>query len=260
MSSTTELLEFAVRIAEEAGEIALRYFRSPLEVSNKSANLYDPVTRADREIEQQLRKRIAAEYPEHAIVGEEHGATDGNHMKWIIDPIDGTRGFITGSPMWGMLIGVMDDNVPVAGVIHQPFLRETFYGSNEGAFFRSGRGLEAIHTRPTERLADAVLYTTHPGMFSEEADGKAFEKVNRTCLFSRFGGDCYGYALLAAGYADLVVEAALQPYDIIPVIPVIEAAGGVVSDWSGNPPLGGGRIVAAATPALHRETVQLLNS
>lgn len=260
MSSTAELLEFAVRIAEEAGEIAMEYFRSPLDVNNKSGKLFDPVTRADQEIERQLRDRITAAYPDHAIVGEEHGATDGNHMKWIIDPIDGTRGFISGSPMWGMLIGVMDDNVPVAGVIHQPFLRETFYGSNEGAFFSSGRGLEAIHTRNTETLESAVLYTTHPGMFSEEADREAFARINTACLFSRFGGDCYGYALLAAGYADLVVEAALQPYDIIPVIPVIEAAGGVISDWSGDSPLGGGRIVAAATPALHREAVELLNS
>ncbi len=259
MSSTTELLEFAVRIAEEAGEIALRYFRSPLEVNNKSGNLFDPVTRADREIEQQLRERISTEYPEHAIVGEEHGVTDGNHMKWIIDPIDGTRGFITGSPMWGMLLGIMDDNAPVAGVIHQPFLRETFYGSDAGAFFRTERGLESIHTRATETLDAAVLYTTHPGMFSEDIEKTAFARIDTACLFSRFGGDCYGYALLAAGYADLVVEAALQPYDIIPVIPLIEAAGGVVTDWSGESPVNGGRIVAAATPALHREAVELLN-
>ncbi|MEX2523400.1 MAG: histidinol-phosphatase [Gammaproteobacteria bacterium] len=260
MSSTTEMLEFAVSIAEEAGEIALRYFRSPLEVSNKSAELFDPVTQADREIELQLRTRITAAYPDHAIVGEEHGVTDGNHMKWIIDPIDGTRGFITGSPMWGMLIGIMDDNVPVAGVIHQPFLRETFFGSAAGACFKSERGVEVIHTRTTESLAEAVLYTTHPGMFSEGADKKAFAKIDTACLFSRFGGDCYGYALLAAGYADLVVEAALQPYDIIPVIPLIEAAGGVVSDWSGASALDGGRIVAAATPALHRQVIELLNS
>ncbi len=260
MSSTNELLDFAVGVVEEAGEIALRYFRTPLEVNNKSDKLFDPVTRADRDIEQQLRTRITAAYPDHTIVGEEHGITDGNHMQWIIDPIDGTRGFISGSPMWGMLLGVMDDEEPVIGVIHQPFLRETFYGSTDGAFFKSGRGIEAVHTRDTGSLAAAVLYSTHPGMFSSESERHAFARIDSACLFSRFGSDCYGYALLAAGYADLVVEASLQPYDIIPVIPLIEAAGGVVSDWSGESALHGGRIVAAATPELHRQATELLNS
>jgi len=260
MSATDEMLDFAVHIAEEAGEIALHYFRSPLTVYSKSSELFDPVTRADREIEQRLRDRIASAYPEHAIIGEEYGETGGNHVQWIIDPIDGTRGFVSGSPMWGMLIGVMMDRVPVLGVIHQPFLGEFFYGSADGAFFKSEYGNTAIHTRNTESLSEAVLYCTHPGMFGSVAEKVAFERIEAACRFSRYGGDCYGYALLAAGYADLVVEAALQPYDIIPLIPLIEAAGGVVSDWSGASPISGGRVVAAATPALHREALTLLNT
>lgn len=260
MPATAELLEFAVGIAEEAGAIALQYFRSPLTVDNKSAARFDPVTHADREIELQLRARIAAAYPEHAVIGEEHGNSDGNHMIWVIDPIDGTRGFVTGSPMWGMLIGVMDAGRPLVGLIHQPFLQETFYASDAGAFLKAAHGVRRLYTRATEDLGQAVLYCTHPGMFEQAGDQAAFARVEQASRFSRYGGDCYGYALLAAGYVDLVVEASLQPYDIIPLVPLIEAAGGVVSDWTGNPPLHGGRVVAAATPALHRQTLQRLQS
>ncbi len=259
MSSTNEMLEFAVSIAEEAGEIALRYFRSPMAVNNKSAELFDPVTRADEEIELQLRARISAAYPDHTIIGEEHGESAGNHMTWVIDPIDGTRGFVTGSPMWGTLIGLMNDGVPVLGLIHQPFLRETYFGSDAGAFFKSPAETGSIHTRDTARLTDAMLYCTHPAMFSEEPDRTAFNRIDRACRFSRFGGDCYGYALLAAGYVDLVVEATLQPYDIIPLIPLVEAAGGVVSDWSGQAAVHGGRIIAAANAELHREALNMLS-
>lgn len=258
MTATTEMLEFAVAIAEEAGTIALRYFRSPLMVDNKSSNSFDPVTRADQEIELQLRARITAAYPDHAIVGEEHGETAGNHMTWVIDPIDGTRGFITGSPMWGMLVGLMDDGVPVLGLIHQPFLRETFFANEAGAYFKSPARTHSIHTRDTASLGEAMLYCTHPAMFGEPESKSAFERIDRACRFSRFGGDCYGYALLAAGYVDLVVEATLQSYDIIPLIPLIEAAGGAVSDWSGGSAVGGGRILAAANPELHRQALKLL--
>ena len=258
MSSTAELLDFAVRIAEEAGRIALGYFRTPLAISSKAEDSFDPVTCADRETEARLRQLIGAAYPEHGIVGEEHGVTTGGRLRWIIDPIDGTRGFIAGSPMWGMLLGLMDGDEPLLGVIHNPYLGETFYGSEAGACYRRRGEERNIHTRSTESLAEAVLFCTHPAMFTTPASRAAFERVDAACRFSRFGSDCYGYALLAAGYADLVVEDSLEPYDVIPLIPVVRAAGGVISDWSGGPAVKGGRIVAAATPALHEQTLELL--
>ena len=258
MSATQELLDFAVRIAEDAGRIALRYFRAPLDVTSKSESRFDPVTRADRETEARLRQLIAESYPDHGIIGEEHGVTEGGRMKWIIDPIDGTRGFISGSPLWGMLLGLMDGEDPLLGVIHNPFLRETYYGSEAGAFYRTREAERAIHTRDTDSLAEAVLYCTHPAMFGDEEGRQAFARVDDACRFSRFGGDCYGYALLASGFADLVVEDSLQPYDVIPLIPLIRAAGGVISDWDGGPPLGGGRVVAAGSPSLHEQALKLL--
>jgi len=258
MPATAELLDFAVRIAEEAGRISLKYFRAPLAVSSKSDSSFDPVTRADRETEARLRQLITASFPEHGIVGEEHGITEGGRMRWIIDPIDGTRGFISGSPMWGMLLGLMDGDEPVLGVIHNPFLRETFYGSEAGAYYRSHEGERAMHTRTRESLSEAVLYCTHPAMFNDERSRAAFERVDAACQFSRFGSDCYGYALLAAGYADLVVEDSLEPYDVIPLIPVVRAAGGVISGWDGGSPLQGGRIIAAGNPALHEQALKLL--
>lgn len=258
MSSTQELLDFAVRIAEDAGRIALRYFRTPLDVTSKSESEFDPVTRADRETEARLRQLIAESYPDHGIIGEEHGVTKGGRMKWIIDPIDGTRGFVSGSPLWGMLVGLMDGEEPLLGVIHNPYLRETYYGSEAGAFYRTAGAARAIHARATASLAEAVLYCTHPAMFGDEASRRAFERVDAACRFSRFGGDCYGYALLASGYVDLVVEDSLEPYDVIPLIPLVRAAGGVISDWDGGPPLHGGRVVAAGSPALHEEALQLL--
>jgi histidinol phosphatase-like enzyme (inositol monophosphatase family) len=258
MPSSQELLDFAVQIAEDAGQIALRYFRTPLTISSKSNSRFDPVTRADMETEARLRELIAESFPEHGIVGEEHGITRGGQMKWIIDPIDGTRGFISGSPMWGMLLGLMDGDEPVLGVVHNPYLQETYYGSAAGACYRTRSGESTIHTRNTAHLADAVLYCTHPAMFDEEWSRAAFARVDAACQFSRYGADCYGYALLASGYADLVVEDSLQPYDVIPLIPLVRAAGGVISDWNGGAPLAGGRIVAAGNPALHEQALKLL--
>ena len=258
MPSSQELLDFAVRIAEDAGQIALRYFRTPLDVSSKSDSRFDPVTKADRETEARLRELIAESFPDHGIVGEEHGVTGGGRMQWIIDPIDGTRGFISGSPMWGMLLGLMDGEEPVLGVIHNPHLQETYYGSAAGAYHRTRAGTSAIRTRNTTDLADAVLYCTHPAMFNEDWSKAAFARVDAACQFSRFGADCYGYALLASGYADLVVEDSLQPYDVIPLVPLIRAAGGMISGWDGGSPLAGGRIVAACTPGLHEQALKLL--
>lgn len=255
-------VDFAIDVIEQAGRIALQYFRTDLEVINKAKKRkYDPVTRADREIETYIRNRIRESYPDHALIGEEYGSEQGRgSMAWLIDPIDGTKGFLSGSPMWGILLGLVDGDDCILGLARQPFLGETYVGSLEGASVLSGAGRTALATRDTERIADAVLCCTHPNMFLTEQSRQAFDRVAQACRFSRFGTDCYGYCLLARGFVDLVVEGDLEPYDIIPLIPIIEAAGGVVSDWKGGAALKGGTIVAAANRALHEQAIRLLSS
>ena len=255
-----EALEFAASLLPEAGRIALAHFRRPLQIDDKrSRGRFDPVTEADRAIETALRAAILARYPDHGIVGEEHGAHAGSsEWSWIIDPIDGTRAFISGVPAWGTLIGLRQHGRPVAGLVHQPYLEETFAGSGtEGWFERRGER-RPLRARQDARLADAILYCTHPSMFRSGPEIAAFERVSAAVRMSRFGGDCYSYCLLALGLVDLVVESDLQSYDIQPLIPIIHAAGGVVSGPLGEDASGGGFVVAAANPELHAEALALI--
>ena len=263
MSNNNEvqtLLDFAVKIAHESGEIALKYFRSDLQVENKTrTEKFDPVTLADKEIEAYLREKIKETYNEHTVIGEEAGTSEGTQSyKWLIDPIDGTRGFVSGSPVWGTLIGLMDGDKCVAGLMHQPFVNETYIGSGAGAYILNGSGKKPIKTSNKQKIADAILCTTHLSMFHNSRELDTFIKIAGMCRFSRLGTDCYGYALLAHGFVDLVVEAGLAAYDIMPLIPVIEAAGGVVTDWDGNPADKGGRVVAAANATLHEQVLKIL--
>ena len=255
------LLLFANELVIDAGAIARKYFRRPIIVDRKEqGDGFDPVTVADREIEAYLRQRISASYPDHSIMGEEQVTLEGSsRFKWIIDPIDGTRSFIAGSPMWGTLLGLMVDEDCLLGIMHQPFTDETFTGSSAGAFFQRGQTRQAITTRDGTDLNAATLFTTHPDHFKREEDLSAFLKVAKQCRLSRYGGDCYSYCLLAHGFIDLVIESDLAPYDIIPLIPIIEAAGGVISNWQGGPAIYGGNIIAAANDGLYRQALSVLD-
>jgi histidinol-phosphatase len=255
------LVDFATQIIQDSGEIALKYFRTNLDVTNKQiGGKFDPVTLADKEIEAYLREKINASYPGHTVIGEEAGETAGTEsFKWLIDPIDGTRGFVAGSPMWGTLLGLMDGEECVVGLMHQPFVKETFVGSKQGAFILSGEASKQIHSSSKEQLSDAVLCCTHMSMFHSGKDLDSFLKIAESCRFSRFGTDCYGYGLLAHGFVDLIVESSLKAYDIMPLIPIVEAAGGVISDWRGASVEKGGNVVAAANPALHEQALKILS-
>ena len=252
------LLAFGISICEAAAEIALRYFRLPLPVRNKlEGGGFDPVTQADHEVEEFLRQEIAHRFPDHGVIGEEYGQTHGESpWQWIIDPIDGTRAFISGATAWGTLLGLMYNGSPIAGVVHVPYLHETFYGSSAGAWMKHGEERRMMEVRPTNRLEDAVLYCTHPATFTTEEDREGFDRVARRSRMLRYGGDCYSYCMLALGQIDLIIEGSLQPYDIIPIIPIIEAAGGVVTDVSGASARHGGVIIAAATRELHNEALE----
>jgi myo-inositol-1(or 4)-monophosphatase len=258
--SLLELEDFAIELGRTAGGIARAYFRKAYDVENKGRDGFDPVTSADRAIERALRATILERYPDHGIIGEEQGDTHStSRFRWYVDPIDGTRSFMMGSPLWGTLVGLTRDDVPHFGLLCQPVLDEVFMGSPAGAWLIGSESRRRLQTRRCVRLEDATLASTHPSMF-KGAHGEAFAALREACLLDRYGGDCYNYAMLAAGFVDLVVEAGLKSYDIVPLVPIIENAGGVVTDWQGRPPLEGGAVVAAATRELHGAALALLQA
>jgi histidinol phosphatase-like enzyme (inositol monophosphatase family) len=246
----------------EAGEIALRHFRTELVPEDKGGTQgYDPVTVADRAIETLVRDAIHARFPDHRVIGEEHGTSGPADAaaEWVIDPIDGTKAFVTGVPAWGLLVGLVVDGVAVAGWLHQPYLDETYAAIAGVGTFEHAGDRRPLGTRATTGLADARMYTTHPSMFRTADEQAAFERIAAAAQLQRFGGDCCSYGLLALGCVDLVVESSLQPYDIVALIPIVEAAGGVITNRSGASPLAGGFVIAAATPELHAEALTLAN-
>lgn len=254
-------VEFAHVLADIAGRAVLPYFRRPLAVENKSAHAgFDPVTAADRAAERAIREAVQARFPEHGVVGEEYGTIAGKGpYRWLIDPIDGTRAFITGSPLWGTLIGLLEGPRPVLGLMSQPFTGERFWSDGRHARWRGpGARARRLATRPCGRLDEAILTTTHPDLFSPGPEREAFEALKARARMTRFGGDCYGYCLLAAGFVDLVVEAGLKPHDVAALIPIIEGAGGRVSTWDGKSAVDGGRVVAAGDPRVHEQALAVL--
>jgi histidinol phosphatase-like enzyme (inositol monophosphatase family) len=256
----TEYTKFACWLADIAGRTILPHFRASLEVENKSVGSgFDPVTLADRRAEQAIRDEIQRVYPGHGILGEEHGATAGTDgLTWVLDPIDGTRAFIIGQLHWGVLIALNDGTRPVVGVMHQPYTGETFVGSRLGAELRHRDKSTPLRARECPRLEDAIVCATDPAMFKEPGERDAFRAVASRARMRRYGGDCYSFCLVAAGFIDLEIESGLKPYDIQALVPIIEAAGGIVTTWSGGPPDNGGQIIAAGDRELHKRALEIL--
>ncbi|WP_083445189.1 histidinol-phosphatase [Ruegeria sp. 6PALISEP08] len=252
-------LEIAEEMAEAARAAILPFFRqADLETANKLADGFDPVTVADRAAEQAMREVLARQRPDDSILGEEFGEHKGTSGRtWVLDPIDGTRGFISGTPTWGVLIALSDQDGPFMGVIDQPYIGERFVGSSSGAQLTGPHGTTALQTRKTKTLEQATLFTTFPEVGTPE-DRAGFQAVSEQVKLTRYGMDCYAYALLAAGQADLVIEAGLNSYDIQAPIAVIQAAGGIVTDWQGGPAYEGGRALAASNADLHAAALQVL--
>lgn len=252
---------FLLELAPLAAAVALPYFRRPLTVEDKGAARFDPVTAADRDVEQLLRQAIAARYPEHSIIGEEFGNKTGSgDWQWVIDPIDGTRAFISGIPTWATLIGLCAGDTPVLGLMSQPFTGEIFIGSAEGSECRRGTECQTLATRARVGLREASLFATTPDMFNQPDEWAAFNRVSAQVRLTRFGADAYAYCMLAAGHIDLVIEAGLGFYDVAALVPIVEGAGGVMTDWRGAPVRQGGQVLAAANPELHASALALLES
>ena len=249
------LAAFADRLADTAREITMRYFRTPVAVEHKTDRT--PVTRADRETETALRAQIARTFPEHAVWGEEFGRTDNNaEAIWVIDPIDGTKAFITGRPTFGTLIAFVLETTPVIGVVETPALAERWRGIQGQATERNGT---PCRTSGVQRLDHATVLATTIDMFTGD-ERTAFDALTDRALFRSFGADCYAYGLLASGFVDLVVEADMAPYDFMAMVPVIAGAGGMVTDWNGAALTleSGGRVLAAASAALHEQALCVL--
>ena len=255
-----ELCDTAEALADVARPIALNYFRKPaLGLKNKRADGFDPVTLADREIELAMRAILAERRPDDGVLGEEYDSVAGTSgLTWVLDPIDGTRGFMSGTPTWGVLIAVGTDAGPVLGLIDQPFTGERFFGGFGRAELRHKGKTTALRVRHCAELGKATLFTTLPEVGTEE-EGAAFNRVRDRVRLTRYGTDCYAYALLAAGQVDLVIEAGLYAYDIQGPMAVIEQAGGIVTNWQGGRAHQGGQVIAAGDAGLHRAALELLN-
>lgn len=263
MNDLTQLLALAHELADASGAAIRPWFRTRLDADDKAQTgdpgfrAYSPVTIADRSGEEAIRALLDARVPTHGVLGEELGEKAGDDWRWVLDPVDGTRGFITGLLSWGTLIGLEYQGEPVLGVVDQPVTGERFWGTAEGAFFRWRGETQRLQTRATTRLEDAVLCCTHPNMFQGE-DLTRFEALASRVKMVRYGTDCMGYTMVAAGHADLVVEASLQSYDVVAHVPILGAAGGLLTDWSGQSATGGGRAIAAANATLHAQVLDIL--
>lgn len=276
------LLERLIAVANAAADAASgpskANFRSQLNIENKEKQGgFDPVTIADKQAELAIKKVVQQAFPDHGFFGEEFGHELGcdspdqvahtNKPLWVVDPIDGTRAYITGMPLWGTLIAVYDGNDVVLGMLEQPILRERFIGTSLVSASSTQRtsqlitptGSQVLSTRSTKALDQAIAQTTTPDMFVEEEHARVLDSIKDAVSMVRYGGDCYCYALLAMGFIDVVIERLLQPYDIAALIPIVQGAGGVVTDWSGGSAASGGAVVASANEVIHEQVLELLS-
>lgn len=249
---------FFDRLADVATAAILPHFRSAGIVDSKDSGRFDPVTAADREAELAIRAEIGRAFPDHGVIGEEFGASNaGAERIFIIDPIDGTRSFIAGLPTWGVLLGLLVRGLPAFGMMAQPFTGERYFGDGAGAWYSGPGGPRPLRVRACDRLEESVLFTTSPSLFAD-SEREAYQRVENDVRLARYGADCYAYCMVAAGTVDVVVESGLQPYDILPLIPIIEGAGGNVTNWEGGPVHDGGRVVATGDARLHDRVLRVL--
>lgn len=249
-------IAFLRRVADAAAAETMTYFRSSMGIENKYEIGFDPVTEGDKKAEAAIRALIEAEYPEHGILGEEYGSknTDRSHV-WIIDPIDGTRAFISGVPVWGTLVGLTVDGVARCGFMDQPYTREFYVADGEKSWLIEAGGTpKQLSTRKNVGLKDAMIFTTSPFLY-QGAEREGLDRLTEASRLMRFGTDCYGAAMVASGNADILIESGLQPYDIVALIPIIEQAGGVITRIDGARAESGGTILAAGSVALHAEAM-----
>ena len=266
MTIDDETIAFAHKLADASGAVIRPYFRQRIDVVDKGktgnvAGTFDPVTAADKRAEQAIRAIIERERPDDGILGEEFGEKpSANGRRWVLDPVDGTRGFITGRHEWGTLIALEQNERPVLGLIDQPVLGERFLGVNgEAAMLTEGEHLK-LAVRPCADLSDAILCATHPNAYFTAEERAAFSRIESRARMTRFGGDCYLFVALALGFVDLIVESTFNRWDVAALIPVVEGAGGIITNWQGGSCERGGQILAAGDARIHAQAIQMLIS
>lgn len=253
-------LAFADELADAARGAILPHFRAGGACDNKSADAFDPVTEADRAAERVMRAMIERAFPEHGVLGEEFERKEGRSgYEWVLDPIDGTRAFIAGLPTWGVLIALAYEGRPVVGVMDQPYLDERYRGWDDGAEAVVRGERLTLKTRSCARLSDAILSTTSPDLFFGD-EAAAFARLRAQARLTRYGYDCYAYALVAAGHMDCVIESGLKPFDIQALIPILSGAGGGVCSWRGGDAAQGGQVLAFSDARVRDEALALLEA
>ena len=256
------LIAFANRLADTSGAVIRPLFRQRIDVAHKQGvHDFDPVTEADKGAERAIRDLLARERPDDGILGEEYGEQKGaSGYRWILDPVDGTRAFITGRHEWGSLIALEQDGKPVLGILDQPVLGERFIGVNGAAHLSQGGKSERLEVRACASLSDAILCSTDPGAYFTKEQLAAFARVDRAVKMTRYGGDCYLFAALALGFVDIVIEANFQAWDVAALIPLVEGAGGIITDWNGGSAQSGKSILATGDRRIHEAALALLKA
>lgn len=259
MPDWQSLTRFAIALAEASAREILPFFRRNTAVEVKEGPVWDPVTEGDRAGERVIRKLIEENYPDHGINGEEYGLKESRSgFTWVLDPVDGTRAFVCGLPTWATLIGLSFEGRPVLGLMNQPFVGDMFYGNPEGAWLDHRGVSRPIRTRSGVSLAKATIGTTAPELYRSEGDRADFERLRALAQLTRYGGDAYFFALMAAGHIDIAMDAGLQSYDIVPLLPIITGAGGVYAEWKGGDAMKGGHVITAGSQALLDEALSVL--
>jgi myo-inositol-1(or 4)-monophosphatase len=261
MSVDAQTIAFAHRLADASGAVIRPFFRSALavEAKEREGHKFDPVTEADRGAERAIRELIARERPHDSILGEEYGETPGTSgWRWVLDPVDGTRAFITGRHEWGSLIALEKDGRPVLGMLDQPVLGERFIGVNGNAQLHHRGTAIPLKVRACADIGEAVLCATDPSAYMTPAQQAAFERVKDAARLTRYHGDCYIFAMLAMGFVDVIVEGAFNRWDVAALLPLVEGAGGLITNWRGGPWRDGDAVLASGDARLHAQTVKLL--
>ncbi|HEY2010440.1 MAG TPA: histidinol-phosphatase [Rhizomicrobium sp.] len=260
MSVDDKLIAFAGRLADASGAVIRPFFRQRIEVVHKpGVRAFDPVTEADKGGERAIRAIIERDRPDDGILGEEYGEKPGKSgLRWVLDPVDGTRAFITGRHEWGSLIALEDNDVPVLGILDQPVLGERYLGVNGRAVLLEGEKRTSLKVRECAEIKDAILCATDPSVYFSPEQQAAFARVRSAVRMTRFGGDCYLFAALALGFVDIIIEAGFNRWDVAALIPLVEGAGGIITDWSGDHCRDGKTILACGDKRIHEEAIKLL--